>query len=230
MKRVGVICYDRLTRKAYDVLCLLRASGYNICVYTVPWKERKVHTPLYRHRPSDCPSMDVADIMERIHRIDGRYLADYEWEPDELGKLHPVTFQEGPTIIAGCGILSPEIVNAGPIINAHPGYLPHDRGLDALKWAIYHGHPIGVTTHIIEEEPDCGQVIAQEHVPVYFNDTFHSVAYRQYETEIRMLVEAVEREPSGIVVHPEGKVNRRMPHRKEIVMMERFEKLRRSRG
>ena len=36
------------------------------------------------------------------------------------------------------------------------------RGLDSLKWAIFEGKPIGVTTHIISEETDTGWLINKQ--------------------------------------------------------------------
>ena len=62
------------------------------------------------------------------------------------------------------------------IINSHPAYLPYTRGLDSLKWAIFNGNPIGVTTHIISDEADTGWLISKRMLPLYSWDTFHSVA------------------------------------------------------
>ena len=78
------------------------------------------------------------------------------------------------------------------IINSHPAYLPYVRGLDSYKWAIYYGKPIGVTSHIISEEADSGYLIKKALVPIYNWDTFHSLALRQYELEIDLLVDSIE--------------------------------------
>jgi len=64
--------------------------------------------------------------------------------------------------------------------------------LDALKWAIYLDKKIGVTLHIIDENADGGYRIKEEIIPLYPSDTFHSIAYRQYECEINLLSESPE--------------------------------------
>ena len=61
------------------------------------------------------------------------------------------------------------------------------KGLDALKWAIYQEQPIGVTTHYISDTADGGELIERRVIPIYFEDSFHSLATRVYEVEIEML-------------------------------------------
>lgn len=98
------------------------------------------------------------------------------------------------------------------------------RGLDALKWAIYNGNPIGVTTHLLGDEVDAGTIIERKLVPLYWNDTFHSIALRQYEMEVRMLVGAIEKlDEKHEEIHGENyPVHRRMPHTYECRLMDRF--------
>src|SRR5690606_24277992 len=134
-------------------------------------------------------------------------------------------------IIGGAGILPEDVVKHHKLINGHPGYLPNVKGLDAFKWAIYHGQPIGSTTHYVSDQTDEGELIEKRLVPVYFEDTFHSVAYRPYETEIDMLVHAIYRidqdlAPFESLADNRYQANRRMPHHIELVMMKRFERLR----
>ena len=136
-------------------------------------------------------------------------------------------------IIGGAGLLPDNLPKKFEIINAHPGYLPNVRGLDSLKWAIYQGQPIGVTTHYISEKPDEGQLIEKKIIPVYFEDTFHSVAYRVYETEIEMTVNAIKLIANNEVsledlADERYTAHRRMPHHLEMIMMNRFEIIRKN--
>ena len=110
------------------------------------------------------------------------------------------------------------------MINAHPGYLPNVRGLDALKWAIYDGQPIGVTTHQLGEHVDAGLIIERKIVPVYANDTFHAVAQRQYEMEVNMLTEAIDKiETAQEFVEPgDYPLRKRMSHEMETDIIQRF--------
>ncbi|NBH35820.1 hypothetical protein D3Z58_20320 [Clostridiaceae bacterium] len=137
--------------------------------------------------------------------------------------------EERILLLCGAGILPGNFVHRYRIINSHPGYLPYSRGLDALKWAIVDGFPIGVTTHFLGQETDGGEILERRIVPVRYADTFHAVAQRVYETEIEMLVGALEKtnEIHEFVDGSSYPVHRRMPHYIEIRLMERFEELRR---
>ena len=131
-------------------------------------------------------------------------------------------------LIGGAGMLPDHIVKSARVINSHPAYLPHVRGLDSLKWAIYYGKPIGVTTHIISTECDAGKLIRRELVPLYSWDTFHSVAQRQYEMEIDMLVDSIEDIKTSSLKKlsvKESTPHRRMLHHYEVRLMKRFQQM-----
>ena len=96
-----------------------------------------------------------------------------------------------------------------------------------MKWAVYEGHPIGVTTHLLGEHVDAGLIIERKMVPLYFNDTFHAVAQRQYEMEVNMLVDALEKIDSA-VEYAEPKdypVKKRMPPEMETRVLKRFDSM-----
>ncbi|MDP5048336.1 MAG: hypothetical protein NWQ39_07995, partial [Saprospiraceae bacterium] len=78
-----------------------------------------------------------------------------------------------------------------------------------------------------------GELIEKQIVPIYFEDTFHSVAYRVYETEIEMLVKSIsliENKNASLESLADNRytANRRMPHHLEIIMMNKFEVLRKN--
>lgn len=214
---IGVVTYDYPHRKTYDTLCLLKAKGYdNVCVIFIPWTERKSFVPLYEHRPQNT----VLDQKLMAKRFDyGIYNIEDFPNCDMF-------------LIAGAGILGEPFSTNERTINAHPGYLPNVRGLDALKWAIYEGQPIGVSTHVINEKPDAGRILDRQIVPIYSNDTFHALSQRQYEMEIWMLVDAVELFQNSISVYEPNKFDleqyyshMRMPKDKEIHLLSKFQKL-----
>ena len=128
-------------------------------------------------------------------------------------------------LVCGAGILPQDFVESYQIINAHPGYIPYARGLDALKWAIYEKQPIGVTTHLLGKEVDAGTILQRKLVPIKENDTFHTVAQRQYELEIAMLVNAISllEDEHEIILGGEFPVHKRMPPEKEQVLFEKFQ-------
>ena len=82
-----------------------------------------------------------------------------------------------------------------------------------------------MTTHIVSEECDAGKLIRKELVPLHSWDTFHSVAHRQYEMEIDMLVDSVEDVKTASLEElstTKSTPHRRMSHSNEMRLMARF--------
>lgn len=216
---IGVFSYNVAHRKTYDTLCLLKAKGYEeVKVYAVPFHYQKVFQPIYSHRPivmENMPDTKTVCLNFGYEYVEGTKIDNFKIPADEV------------LLICGAGIIPKEFVSTHTIINAHPGYIPDCRGLDAYKWAVYEGKPIGVTTHLLGEYVDAGEVIERKIIPVYFNDTFHSVAQRVYENEIIMLVEAIEKldEEHEWILPEDYPIRKRMPHFYETRLMERFDKL-----
>jgi len=216
---IGVLTYDHPHRKTYDLLCALKTFGYHdVIIFVKPWEEKKSFKPLYEHRPKN-----IIGDPDAVARNFNYNVAELNDKTEAYCDLY---------LIGGAGILGEPWTTCGKVINAHPGYLPNVRGLDALKWAIYEGQPIGVTTHIINKEPDAGELIEREIVPVYPNDTFHALAQRVYEKEIELLIDSIELFRHG--VHPLndliagerwGELHMRMPRQAEIHLLNRFQRL-----
>ena len=222
---IAVITYDAPHRKTQDLLVQLKLNGYkDIQLVVIPWVERKNFQPLFQHRPSNRVDIKTETLCERL---------SLEFSKTPTENLHDF-FEKNPfeyILIAGAGILPEDLAKNHRVINSHPGFLPNMKGLDAFKWAIYQGQPLGVTTHYISEKADEGELIERRKVPVYFEDSFHNLAYRVYETEIEMLVNSIEMIKSKkasleSLADNNFSANRRMPHHLERIMMVRFEELR----
>lgn len=175
----------------------------------------KKREPLIQHRPT---AENVVDTEKLAQNLSYQYFC-----------IDSVRFIKEPIntvfLICGAGILPQDFVENYQIINAHPGYIPYSRGLDALKWAIYEQQPIGVTTHLLGEEVDAGVILQRKLVPIKENDTFHTVAQRQYELEIAMLVDAISLlgEKHENVLGGDFPIHKRMPLEKERLLYERFQ-------
>jgi phosphoribosylglycinamide formyltransferase-1 len=210
----GVITYNIPHRKTYDVLCLLKAKGINdVAVFAEPPHYKKTFKPLIEHRPSTFNGLTPQALCGNFS------FKYYESSPENI--LPP----NSKILLCGSGIIPDELINRYKIINSHPGYLPNVRGLDALKWAIYDGQPIGVTVHQLGEYIDAGLIIERKLVPIYFNDTFHSVAQRQYEMEINMLADAIFKiETATEFASPQNyPLRKRMPRELETRIFKRFD-------
>lgn len=83
-------------------------------------------------------------------------------------------------------ILSPDFTRrwAGRILNIHPSLLPKYRGLDTHKRAIEAGDPTsGCSVHLVTEELDSGEILAQAEVPILAGDSEATLEARVLEAE-----------------------------------------------
>lgn len=221
-QQIAVITYNTPHRKTQDVLFQLKARGYeNVSVLALPFVKREnPFKPIYAHRPSTAIDVGCKDLCERLvygfHTVEANEIKNWL-------DLSPTDF----VLIAGAGLLPDELVMNYRLINSHPGWLPLVRGLDSFKWAIHNQKKIGVTCHFVDATADAGFLIEQREVPVYKNDTFHSVAYRQYEIEIDLLVESIalipERTDFPALSTAESEPTRRMPKSIEENILKEFD-------
>lgn len=93
---------------------------------------------------SDCyDGFDIPELNNVCKNLGYKY---------QYGQLSEFGIEEERIVlIVGAGILPKDFINTHIVINAHPGYIPNYRGLDAFKWAIVEKQPIGVTTHLLGE-------------------------------------------------------------------------------
>lgn len=86
--------------------------------------------------------------------------------------------------------------------------------------------PVGVTTHLIGQYVDAGEIIERRIIDIYKTDTFHTVAERVYENEVSMLVEAIEScqcEYLEMVYSGNYTLHKRMPEDIERNLIEMFD-------
>ncbi len=201
-----LLTYEKPHRKTQDLVFRLKCNGINPDLVIQKWIDRKNHIPLY---PTKLPPFDVS--------------------PYDLGlDIYPIDkIPKGSVIIiGGAGILDKKLVENNVIINVHCGWLPTVRGLDALKWAIYYEDPIGCTTHIIDKNCDYGKLIERKKVNLEFTDTLFSIAMKQYELELNMMVDCIKEQKwknPKEYTEPKMDPNRRMPHIKEMQMIKLLE-------
>lgn len=71
-------------------------------------------------------------------------------------------------------------------VNVHRSLLPLNRGLDPLQWAIIEKRPAGVSIHVMTEDVDAGEVLAQVEVPVVPTDDADTLSERADEAAFRL--------------------------------------------
>ena len=77
--------------------------------------------------------------------------------------------------------------------NIHGSLLPRYRGRAPVNWAILHGEPeTGATLHHMLEEPDAGDIVDQERVPIGPEDAVGTVMARIREAALTVLARQLE--------------------------------------
>ena len=211
---IGLLTYQKPHRKTQDLLFRLLISGYDVVIIASPWEERKNFKPLFPHRPFS--RVDITPLcLAKLFGVEYIEIENY----GELASIDVNYF-----LIGGAGIINP--LPCVPVINSHPGYLPCARGLDALKWSIYHEVTKGVTVHRITENVDDGPILFRREIDPEPGEQFYHYAMRIYEAEITALVEHFGNQ--GItncdLIYEDtiGRINKRMPHNIELEMMKKF--------
>ncbi len=81
---------------------------------------------------------------------------------------------------------------AGRIVNIHPSLLPKYRGLDTHKRAIDAGDVFaGCSVHLVSEELDSGDVLAQAELPIHDGETAESLEARVLAAEHQLYPRAL---------------------------------------
>lgn len=108
----------------------------------------------------------------------------------ELSSLKP----EFIAVVAYGKILTPEILSMPSIapVNLHASLLPSLRGASPIAWAIINGETeTGVTTMIISEGLDEGDILLSEKCAISDNDTAESLSRRLSEIGAELLVKTI---------------------------------------
>lgn len=184
---VGLITYQIGHRKTFEVSLKLLTKGMRVTLFAFPFVKRPPKAEnSYSDRPSQILSFDVETFCKSYgigyRPVEGwkdQYSSAFGWpgEPD------------APDVILHCTakIVPRSFIEGRTILNAHPGLLPENRGVDAFKWSIVNHWPIGVTLHVIDEEIDRGVILYRRSVPILQTDTLPDVCLRAYNFEVDML-------------------------------------------
>jgi len=224
--KVGIISYDYPHLKTEQLLHrllfrnkLAAGPGVDIELLALPVWPRPLGGVVVAHRPDQERSIPTRELASR----DGLDVA-------------PCTYDSIPDIadfylVAGAGIFRKSAIGGKKILNAHPGIIPSARGLDAFKWSIFEGVPLGVTLHTIDAEVDAGEVVAIVKTPVYPSDTLELLARRHYELELDVLSEFLPLLDGAVgpdtAAYPEKPRRMRMPIRTEKEMVAKFDEYKR---
>ena len=195
MKNIDLLTYDCPHRKTSDILFELIVNGYNINrVYAAPLIDLGLKPDIVKMSANACYNIHTAEICAKF-KIPYIVKPHTDIEGGNLG------------IIGGARILPDHVIQKYSIgiINIHPGLLPNNRGLDNIKWALYHDMPQGLTVHFIDKYIDRGQIILKKKVPVYDDDKIYHIHQRLVSMQPKVLIDALNILERGGETYPAQK-------------------------
>ena len=195
MKNIDLLTYDCPHRKTSDILFELIVNGYNINrVYAAPLIDLGLKPDIVKMSANACYNIHTAEICAKF-KIPYIVNPHADIEGGNLG------------IIGGARILPDHVIQKYSIgiINIHPGLLPNNRGLDNIKWALYHDIPQGLTVHFIDKYVDRGQIILKKKVPVYDDDKIYHIHQRLVSMQPKVLIDALNILERGGETYPAEK-------------------------
>ena len=184
-KKIVVFVYDFPHRKSLTGLQIIKTSIHeNIYVISQPYIELKFRKSKNRKEVFEKEILNPTDISKA-----------YGWETfvNFHNSAEALNFYESIKpdygIILGARILSRDVIDSFSkgIFNFHRGLLPHNRGLDTIKWAIYNNIPQGVTTHLIDEKIDVGMKVYLDIINIDKDDTIFDVDSKLFYLEMEHL-------------------------------------------
>ena len=185
---IYVITYDKGHLKTKKVVDGLLKKKYKVTILAIPFKKRKknrfTNPKIFNCRPN--PILENFDNRAYYKSKNVNYKILHNWSVKDLKKLK---FKKKSiflnTIIK---ILPSHFVKNKIILNAHPGILPINRGLDSFKWGLIKKYPIGVTLHKIDSQIDRGLIICTKYLKIKKSDDLKAIVKRSFNTECNLLI------------------------------------------
>lgn len=189
---VGILTYQTGHLKTWQITQRILAKGYRVTLFAFPFKKRpaSIQMPDEPKRFPDRPFQLIDIDVEQFCRYYGvGYQVVDDWSKASASAFGARGDHGSPDVFLHCfaKIIPEHFIRDRIILNAHPGLLPHNRGVDALKWSLLKPWPVGVTLHIIDEEIDRGEILCRARVPILPVDRLSDVCRRVYEMELDLM-------------------------------------------
>jgi len=180
---VGLITYQTGHLKTFQLLLKLQTKSFEISVYAFPFVHHAPEKKIFSDRPYQIIPLTIKDYCER-HGIS--YVKVKGWSDENAVEIGLPGHPDTPDVYLTCiaKIIPRSFIEKRIIINAHPGLLPWNRGIDAFKWSIVNCWPVGISIHVIDEHIDRGRLLHRMRIPVIPNDELCDVAERAYQMEV----------------------------------------------
>lgn len=165
------------------ILVFASGDGSNFEAIVGHFLDKNVSVELLCDKPN-------APVLARAKRLGIKfYIVKFEDTRDFLKNKKYNLF-----VLAGyMRILPQEVLDLGTFINIHPSLLPYFKGLDAIRRA-YDAKvsTTGVSVHYVNNEVDCGKIIAQSGVKIEEKMTFEELENKIHVVEHALYSKVVE--------------------------------------
>ncbi len=222
--KIGIFAYNFKHKKTQEGLLKLFLNNIPVaCILAADPVELKFYQSKIRVAPKGLEYEHPKDIAQRLN-IPYHVVKHNNPECEELIKKYDLDLG----IILGARIIKKKIIEAFKIgiLNLHPGLLPHNRGLDNLKWGILRDIKQGVSAHLISEEIDKGKLILKREIDVHEDDTMVDIFLRTQNMEQQLMIECIKILQNGgqdFSFVPEGTYLKAVPPEEEAHLIEKFE-------
>ena len=182
---VGVFSYQTGHRKTVEVVTKLLPRYRAVTVFAFPfiYAPAKSRTERWQERPWQLLDFDPAPFY-RAHGV--RYVEIESWDVGAEAVLDAPGPEGAVDIFLTCigaKKFPGHFIDGRTVLNCHPALLPQNRGLDAFKWGILNGWPIGASLFVMDSALDRGQLLYRTRTPVLTCDSLDDVARRNYDLE-----------------------------------------------
>jgi methionyl-tRNA formyltransferase len=170
---------------------LLESQEAVVAVVTQPDKRKG------RDRILSPPPVKELALRKGVSVLQPKSLKDLLFL-DELYKLKP----EMIVVVAYGKILPPQILELPPhrCINVHASLLPKYRGAAPIQWAIIKGEKkTGITTMLMDQGMDTGDILLQEETEVYDDDNSETLGKRLADIGGSLLIKTIQKVKEGPV-------------------------------
>lgn len=206
--------YDFPHFKSTQGLFALKRAGYaDVMAVAAPWRDLGIAESRYQFR-----TVDMADAH---HPREAAEALGYGYAVRDHGDVRLMENQVG--LVLGARVLPRCVVESGPIVNLHPGVLPFNRGLDALKWAVLADLPQAVSVHRIDARVDRGALLHEEIVAVHADDSPADIYNRLMWKQVALVPLAVKLAHRQGAPVGKGVYRRPMTPQQDLETMRTFE-------
>ncbi|MBB1421382.1 formyl transferase [Pseudoalteromonas sp. SG43-7] len=215
---VGIFTYQTGHLKTYQMVQKFLAKSYKVTLYAFPFKLRPHEARPFEERPYQIIPLDIKAFCKAAG-VD--YIEMNGWDKESAAVLAHKYNKPDYLITVIAKIIPQHFIKDHIIINAHPGLLPENRGIDAFKWSIVNKQPIGISLHVINKHIDAGRILKTLTVPITAYDNYQDVCQRAYDMECDLLANFAQYLEHN---HQRNEVDTSIPLSKSLVPREINEK------